>query len=373
MGFNPDPGVTDAEETNFIARLEDRYAQGDMTGPNISRQPWRGTPVDVLGYGRWSNSYFVKRQSGQDHETATQNVLTEIQNIVHPPPVPPFNPAPKYWRGNMCGVRIPGLPAVPGGSSDTSLFLSWFYHLYNATDRATCRQVWVDKHLTHWKLSWPDAQNVGVTPQQFLAFCQELESNGFHTCVMLSAKPTSSAGVRTIQQTLANIMLVLPLLLDTVPMFCPAWEASFWMSPEDLQFLINAIAPLVVPKSRLYVHFQPGYFAYQPNGQQTGAFWQANIGKLTGVLHQRDPNEDKGAMPEYVARITDCLQRFNGADNCPADSGLGGPFDFVADEITASEQFSGSMTEAQGDAWGQAAINTPPSGKVSVQGSGNGL
>jgi len=373
MPFAPDPGVTDAEEQDCIARIEFRYAAPDMTGADTPAKPWRHTPTDVLGYGRWGNSYFIKRQMGQPHEQAIQNVLTEIENVVHPPPVPPFNPAPKVWVGNMCGVRISGLLPVPGGSSDPSLFLSWFYHLYDESTRTIIRQAWVDKHLTHWLLSWPDAQVAGVSPQQFKALCIELESNGFHTCVMLSAKPTSSANIRTIQQTLANIMLVLPLLIDTVPMFGVAWEASFWMSPADLQFLIDAIAPLVVPKSRLYVHFQPGYFAYQINGQDTGSFWRTNVGKLTGVLHQRDPNEDKGAMSEYVARITDCLVRFNGADNCPADSGLGGPFDFVACEITANEQFNGSMTEAQGDAWGQAAIHTPPADKVKVMGSGNGF
>ena len=74
----------------------------------------------------------------------------------------------------------------------------------------------------------------------------------------------------------------------------------------------------------------------------------------------------------YQARITDCLERFAGGFGFPTDSGFGHPFDFVALEITAQPQFNGEMTEADGDLWGQTALQTPPCGSVSVMGSGNG-
>ena len=43
---------------------------------------------------------------------------------------------------NMCGVRIPGIEAVPGGSVDQSLVLDWFWPFYSDTGRDRIVQVW---------------------------------------------------------------------------------------------------------------------------------------------------------------------------------------------------------------------------------------
>lgn len=367
--------MTDDEEQNFFERLEDRYAQPDMTPAPRPSAPlpkgWRYTAVDPLGEGRWGNSYFFKRQTGQPHEQATQAVIAEIDAIVHPKSQPSFVPASRTWKGQMCGLRIPGLPPVAGGAADPSLFLSWFYHLYAPDVRTAIRVAYLGKWYTHFLLSWPDAQDAGVSPEQFKSLCAELADHGFSVCVMLSAKPTNSANIRDVHGTLANILLVLPSLVGLVPMFCIGWELSLWLSPSDVQFLIDQCAPiwLAEPRTLGYVHFQEGYFAFQQPGGVTADFWKANVGKLRGVLHQRDLSWDK---PMYQARITDCLQRFAGGFNFPKDSGFGHPFDFVAFEITAMLAFNNQMSEADQNAWGQIAVDTPPVGNVRVMGSGNG-
>ena len=104
----------------------------------------------------------------------------------------------------------------------------------------------------------------------------------------------------------------------------------------------------------------------------TADFWKLNVGKLTGILRQRDPAEDGGHMDEYQARVKDCLDRFAGGYGFPTDSGFGHPFDDIELEITAQDQFNGNVDEATGDAWGRAALATPASGAVRVMGSGNG-
>lgn len=80
-----DPNITDAECKDFSGRLEDRYNQGDMANDS---HPERVIRVDQVGYTRWESSYVVKRQDGQDHETATRAVLAEINAIVGAPPSP---------------------------------------------------------------------------------------------------------------------------------------------------------------------------------------------------------------------------------------------------------------------------------------------
>lgn len=319
---------------------------------------------DTEGLYNW---IYQARENGHDADW----IRAEIQNspewhAIHD--IPPFQVAPRFWKGNMCGIRVPGLPGVEGGAGDHSLFLSWFYDRYTPEDRATIRAAYKAHGYTHWLLSWPDSRVFGQTPEQFLATCRELIAGGFYPCVMLSSKivdPQDAVGI------LHNIEPALALLIGVVPMFCVGWELSLWLSPTTVQQLIDALAPRVNPSgARLYVHFQEGYFAYQQPGGVTADFWRLNVGKLVGVLHQRDLRWD---MAEYPARIVDCLERFAGGYGFPTDSGFGHPFDFVALEITAMNQFNGQMTEATGDSWGRLAVATPPSGGVKVMGSGNGL
>lgn len=283
----------------------------------------------------------------------------------------PFKPAPRVWAGNMCGIRA-DVEAVPGGSSDRQLVLSWFYDRYTKNSQQTIRETWKAKGITHILLSWPDSQAFGRTPNQFLATCKELISYGFYPCPMLCAKPSNSSETRTLQETIQNINLVLPLLLGVCPLFGVGWELSLWMNPIEVQELIDYLYPKILPTGAfLYPHFQQGYFAFQIDGGTTADFWWSNVGKLTGVLHQRDLSWDK---PMYQSRIVDCLQRFNGEFTFPPNSGIDGqPFNFVALEITAQPQFDGNMSEEEGNSWGRTALDVPPIGQASVMGSGNGF
>jgi len=283
----------------------------------------------------------------------------------------PFQPAPREYRGNMCGVRIPGLSSVPGGAADASLVLSWFYDRYSDADRALIRDVWKRAGYVDVLLSWPDSRVYGRTPEQFGATCRELIDAGFYPCPMLYSKdcdPRDTAGI------LANIAPVLPQIVGVVPRVCIGWELSIALSPTTVQGLIDALAPTFLAYGcKVYVHFQGGYFAFQQDGGVTADFWHANVGKLTGILHQRDLNDRPDDKANYQARIVDCLQRFAGQFGFPTDSGFGHPFDFIALEITAQPQFNGQMSEADGDAWGRTALNTPPVSGVAVMGSGNGF
>lgn len=289
------------------------------------------------------------------------NVLSLLNNASVVAPV-----APRTYRGNMCGVRVNGLPSVPGGAADPSLVLSWFYDRYNAGDRAKIGAVWKSRMYTDVLLSWPDSRAVGATPVTFVRLCQELAGDSFRPCVMLTAKNLDPSDVPTI---LANTTPVLQTLLfhRAVSRVCVGWELSLWLSPTQVQQLIDAWAPLcLAAKVPLYVHFQSGYFAYQLDGETTADFWNRNRDKLRGIWHQRDLNWD---MPMYQARITDCLQRFAGGFGfIPPNP----PNDFIALEITAQLQFDGEMDEADGDAWGQCALTTPPSGGIRCMGTGNG-
>jgi hypothetical protein len=277
-------------------------------------------------------------------------------------PIGPFKPAPRYWKGNMCGVRIGGLPAIDGGAADPSLVLSWFYDRHNDADRATIRFHWLQRGYTHVLLSWPDSRAAGFSIEQFKATCEELIFSGFYPCVMLSSKDHDPADVTAITN---GLMPVLNALVGVVPMFCMGWELSLWLSPEQVDLLIRRVAPVCLqqPGTLTYVHFQQGYPSFQKDGGTVADFWNQYQGLLTGLLYQKMIDQNDA---QFLDSLKDCLERFAGG------WGMVPGFDFVALELSAMYQYNGSMSEAQGDHIGTVAINAPKVNGVGVMGSGNG-
>lgn len=264
----------------------------------------------------------------------------------------------------MGGIRVPGLPFVSGmEGAPEGLFLSWFYDRYDAATRADLRYEMFAKGYTHWLLSWPDARGRGSSPAQFKALCEELIADGFYPCVFLSSKDFDPPDVDAILEGLAP---VLDALVGVVPMFSIGWELSLWLTPTQVQELIDAIAPHVhvQPGTLLYVHFQEGYPSFQQPGSDVASFWNPNQGKLTGLLYQKILAQNDA---QFLDSLNDCLERFGGG------FGMVKGFDFVACELTAMDQFRGTCSEAEGDRIGRLAMNAPPVNGVGVSGSGNGL
>lgn len=325
-----------------------------------------GREVDPSGLANWLD----RASQGQHAEEirAWMRTTDEWHALHDPKPAPPFTPAPREYRGNMCGVRVPGLAPVAGGAADPALVLSWFYDRYSPDDRAKIRAAWQAKSFLDVLVSWPDSRAFGQSPAQFVATCAELVAAGFRPCVFLYSKdfdPSDAPGI------LAAIAPVLPALLEAhvAPRVCIGWELSIALSPTTVQTLIDAIAPPCVAAGvKVYVHFQEGYAAFQQPGGVTADFWRLQVGKLTGLLHQRDLSWDQ---PMYQARLVDILERFAGGYGFPSDSGFGHPFDCIALEITAQPQFNGQMSEALGDEWARVARATTPVNGVGVIGTGN--
>ncbi len=290
--------------------------------------------------------------------TGNQVIKAELQ-----PFKKPFKTAPRFWKANMCGIRIHGLPPVHGGAADASLFLSWFYDRYLPTEREFIRGVMRASGYTHWLLSWPDSRSVGESPQQFAATCRELIADGFYPCVMLSSKDYDAPDVLAIMEAWD---VVLPLLVGVVPMFCVGWELSLWLSPTQVQQLIDYLSEWLDAHDTTlrYVHFQEGYPSFQQNGGTVADFWKLQVGKLTGLLYQKILAQNDA---EFLDSIHDCLERFGGGFGMPTG------FDFVAMEISAAQQFAGTCSEDEGNRLGRLAINAPKVNGVGVMGSGNGL
>lgn len=284
-------------------------------------------------------------------------------------------PCPRAYRGNMCGIRVPGLPFIQGGAADPSLVISWLVFRYSPSDRQRIYAAWQAKGYVDVLVSWPDAR-AELGRDGFVAWCRELVAAGFQPCVMFASKDFDAPDADVILADTLPVLLAL-IFAGVVARACPAWEASLWLSPTQVQYLIDVFSEACRPQNvRLYVHFQQGYGSFQQPGHIFADFWNANVGKLTGLLHQKILEQTPDQYRYDSGGLFDILDRFAGNAFCSPDSGFGHPFDLIALEISAMTQFDGSTSEADGDALGTWAIECPaasgPAGSVTVMGSGNG-
>lgn len=284
--------------------------------------------------------------------------------------------APRSYRGNMCGVRVPGLPPVDGGAPDPSLVLSWFYARYDPASRARIRQAWRARGYLDVLVSWPDDRAFGLSPAQHVAICQELAADGFRPCNMLSSKyyDPRDDGLGTLAHIVEGLAACVQA--DCCSRYAVGFEMDLWNTFESLQVITEGCAKWARSVRRpLYVHFSGGIADWRPNhpGSTFAEYWNAQVGLLSGLLHQRDLN---WPMEEYRPRLQDILARFAGHFGVAPDSGFGHPFDLIELEITAQPQYLGQCSEAEGDALGTYALETPgmtgPAGLCTVLGSGNG-
>jgi hypothetical protein len=321
-------------------------------------------------------------------QAITQNVAlvkTPSTTPVVPPVIDPGNltcnqvlalgqpagiPSTKRWfKGNFCGVHVAGLPVINGSSSDPTLVFSPFLDRYSPGDQARILTAHLAHGYTHFKLSWPDSRDGnGQSIAQFVATCLAVQTAGFYPVVFLAAKGNDDpANYNNIVGPVVSALVAAGVL----PICCVGWELSLWMSPTQVQQAIDFLVSQGITEAQghnLYVHFQTGYAAFQQPGNFTSAFWQANVGKLTGLLWQADPAWSCGFLQ---AKANDVQVRCAGQDGWPNDSGFGHPIDCVADELTAMTQFFSGLSEGAGDQQGFNAICSP--GPVPIMGSNNGF
>lgn len=273
----------------------------------------------------------------------------------------PAAPNIRWWRGDMCGINLPGLPAVAGGAADPNLVLTWFIDRYSPVDQAAIIAEYKARGYTHWLLSWPDSRvgggvgSPGQSVAQFVATAQMIKANGLYPATFLFSKDFDGSD--------PNPALVDPVIAGlqaggVADIMSVGWELDLFNTPgPPIQAMIDHIAALVVPATNLYVHFSAGIVAWQADGDLGSVFWNANVNKLTGILHQKPISWDCGM---YQARLADLLVRFGaGAAGWPSASGFGHPFDTVACEYSAVARFAGSMSEGDAMIVGNQAICSP--------------
>ena len=283
---------------------------------------------------------------------------TAVCVITLPAPLP-APPNVRYFRGDFCGIRVPGLPFVPQGPTPTDIVYSPFYDRYAANYRAEILAATRARGYTHFNLSWGDSQSFGQTPAQFAATVMEVNAAGLYPAVTLLSKimgPDPDPAT-----FLAPVLAA--LLPNPLPIVCVGGELNLIYSTAALmQAAIDYVAGAVAGHGTdVYVHF---------SAEMTGSagFWRANVGKLVGLWHQTAYTYANGVddCVSYQAELYHLLQAFKtGSDpvlggGWPTDSGFGGPFLVVAEEYAATPVFfAPNISEAQASVLGLQGICTP--------------
>jgi len=108
------------------------------------------------------------------------------------PFTPPAGPDKLFYRGNFCGVRVPGMRLLPGmagytveGWKDNKIggknppFMSIDVPRYTDDERQAILQAHADRGYTHFQLSIGHAIEQGLSIADYVSFANLVQSFGF--------------------------------------------------------------------------------------------------------------------------------------------------------------------------------------------------
>lgn len=280
----------------------------------------------------------------------------------------PPAPSVSYRRENFCGLRVPGLPFIPGGAADPSLVFFPFIDRYTDRDQGRILDAYLQAGYTHGTLSWPDSRAYGKSVADYVATARRLKASGLWVCHKFFSKyydPKNADG-----HTAFPVLDAL-LAADAIDCGTPAWEMNLFTAPEAVDDLVDPLAEYA-PSVLWYLHFSCHYAAWQRNTETPHEFWMRRVGKVRGLEYQcfpvsgvDDTKAGTWSAGMMQARINDVLVRLapGGVWRTPG-------FDVIPWETTAQLQFNGAQDERHGDLRGYESLCAP--GPMPLAGFGNG-
>ena len=226
-----------------------------------------------------------------------------------------------YLRADAWSITLPGLPFVPGGSSQQpaqNRFLSWFFDRYPPE----WQHRWLEQNglngYTHGILSPPDSiQGVGRSLAQVVDTHGQLKHAGLYVHSMLASKLYQPHDMG-VQQFIDYAFPIMDALTSAgvVDEFCPAWEMDLFNVPGEttLEICKKIGAHAHAAGCSCWLHFSTHVTAWFADGDPRGryGFWQDLGGDVDGLDYQGD---SAWGQDEWQARIVDTLHQFGEQGN----------------------------------------------------------
>lgn len=304
-----------------------------------------------------------------------------------------------YYRGQFCGLRVPGAPIVPGcNGSNPELVMACLLDNYPADVQEQFLARYASYGYTHLQRSIGHALYYGSSLGQYIAlsakarrdyglYCDHwLLNGGEGTSWMFKTPNQDGAFWKPFLQPYVSQLLAAGVV-DTA---CVGWQLDQMQqsAPGNPTIsLIAAVAQLLPPSVPVFTHWVNDAMAWWKTGGETWVdeyqeifvhdrftFWRAMAPYLTGGHYQGNTTLARQYPEIYQGRIRDTLNNFvNGRMGLSERDGVPKPFAMTNFECTAQDQFDGSCSEQEGDTIGYILTCTKADGYVAgLQGYGNG-
>lgn len=193
----------------------------------------------------------------------------------------PAVPDRRFHRGNVIGVRVPGLTeGDDDGLGGHTFDYTWYWVRYSdAQMRLACDYHAQGCGYTHTSLSIPQTENYGKSIDDLIRVMRYAHSRG-----MFVSLNVGSDGLPFSEwEPEVNALLEAGALLPGRDLLCAAWQIDKWYSPADGVQLIKDVSAWGTPRDLLtVVHWGGGYSGWA----ESCAMWDADTEAKWGITNR---------------------------------------------------------------------------------------
>lgn len=312
------------------------------------------------------------------------------------PVAPPDHPDLYFYRGNFCGIRVPGAPYVPGGPQpgNTDLMMACLLDNYPPAWQEQFLEIYARQcGYTHLQRSIGHALYYGSSMASFIALSKKAQRCGlFCDQWLISAEIPGFLNNQDAAYWAPILGPYIDQLLGAGVMdaCCPSWQMDGvnYNAPGNPTISIIAYVAGKLPGTvPVYTHWINEALAWWKTGGEVWSdqyqtvnihdrftWWRAMWPYLTGGHYQGNTVLARTDPETYQGKIRDTLNNFvNGNMGQAQRRGLGENYRLTNFECSAQEQFDGYCTELDGDKTGYLLTCTKADGYVAgMSGYGNG-
>lgn len=302
-------------------------------------------------------------------------------------------PSVDFYRGNFCGLRVPGVPAVPGSNADNpECVMACLLDNYAPADQKRYLKQYAEAGYTHLQRSIGHSLFFGHSLNDHIELSKRARGDyglfadeWFLGVIEIQEREQDASYWKPLMDPTIEAMLRAGVI-DTA---CVGWQLDQFMqnAPGNATIsLIAYIADALPPSVPLYTHWVNEALAWWKTGGDVWtdrhgsinitdrfSWWKAMGPYLTGGHHQGNTTMARTDPKLYQDKMKDTLNSFtDGRMGRSRRSGVEQDFKLVVFECTGQDQFNGVCSEDEGDLVGYLLTCTNGDSGGVMSGYGNG-
>lgn len=307
---------------------------------------------------------------------------------------PPSFPDLYFYRGDFCGLHLPGAPWVPGANDQNpECVMACLLDNYPQEWQERYLETYAGYGYTHLQRSIGHSLFYGGTVQSHIQLSRKAQSIGLYADEWF-------LGGEALKTPNADASYWAPILQPIIDQMlgegaidhaCVGWQLDQlnWDAPGNPLISIIAYVAKALPSNiPLYTHWMNEALAWWKTGGEVWVdqwnpdgfnvhdrftWWLAMRPYLTGGHHQGNTTMARTDPKLYQDKLKDTLDAFHdGRMGFSRRSGVEIPFQLTGYEETAQDQFDDRCSEEEGDRVGSIILCTTSGTGAGMDGYGNG-